>query len=96
MSAPSSGDNEFECLKQDSQKADAAEIPTYMWDHFFQESFMQKFHHAGPKSKSWRHGHPDVYKRRNPRERAHMPEGWQTALDGFRRLTVRRWRRNLL
>ena len=28
--------------------------------------------------------------------RSHMTEGCRTALDGFRRLAVRRWRRNLL
>ena len=71
MSSFGPGGRGSECLKQDSQKADDAEVPTYMWDHFFADSFLRKF-------------------------RSHMPEGWRTALDGFRRLAVRRWRRNLL
>ena len=71
MSSFGPGGRGFECLKQDIQKAGDAEVPTYMWDHFFEESFLRKF-------------------------RSHIPEGWRTALDGFRRLAVRRWRRNLL
>ena len=35
MSALSSGGSGFECLKQDSQKADNAAESTFMWDHFF-------------------------------------------------------------
>ena len=32
MSSFGPGGRGFECLKQDSQKADDAEVPTYMWD----------------------------------------------------------------
>ena len=41
----------------------------------------------------WDHFFADSFLRKF---RSHMPEGWRTALDGFRRLAVRIRRRNFL
>lgn len=62
-----------EVIKGDQQKADDSAVPTHIWDHFLEKSFLQNF-----------------------TDREVMPSKWKRALNGFRRLGIRWWRRNLI
>lgn len=83
-------------VKADHQKADDAGTPTHLWSHFFRRSFLARIQKGAGMELRWEVGGPDVYRRHPLRRRDSMPEGWEPALDGFRRLGLRWWRRNLL
>jgi hypothetical protein len=63
---------------------------------FFKESFLQHFGvKSGTAGVPWKKNHTNVYRRHNWKSRSELPEGWEGNMDGFRRLGIRWWRRNL-
>lgn len=70
-------------IKQDDQRADGARVPTELWDNFFEENYRD-----------------NVGKLPDEVDACMRSDGkytsWRAALNGFRRFTVRRYRRNLL
>jgi len=70
----------LEVLKGDEQKADGSPVHTHMWEYFCAKAVL--------KGKD-----PDGGERP---QRKVMPDKWKAALNGFRRLGIRWWRRNLV
>jgi hypothetical protein len=69
-----------EVLKGGDKKADDAPVNTHMWEHFCEKAVLEG---RGP----------DGLQRPQRKE---MPAKWKTALDGFRRFSIRWWRRSLV
>ena len=82
--------------KGDHQKADDADASTHLWSFFFKESFLSRFMVSRGRAGPWKRDGEDVYRRHPWNRREGMPEGWEGAMDGFRRMGLRWWRRNLL
>jgi hypothetical protein len=82
--------------KDDHQKADNAVASTHLWTFFFKESFLSRFMISRGRAGPWRRGGADIYRRHPWNLRQSMPAGWEGAMDGFRRMGLRWWRRNLL
>ncbi|KAL7537841.1 hypothetical protein ACHAXR_008130, partial [Thalassiosira sp. AJA248-18] len=91
-----SDEPDTQVLKQDGQKADDAAVPTHIWSFFFRESFMARFGQAQGRVVTWKPGNVDPFKRHDWQRHTTMPVGWESAMDGFRRLGVRWWRRRLM
>lgn len=83
-------------IKQDGQKADNAEVPKHLWSFFFEQSFMHNFGSSSTVKVSWVQRHSNVYRRHDWHRCESMPEDWEKAMDSFRRLGIRWWRRNLM
>ena len=83
-------------VKQEGQKADNAKVPTHLWSFFLCESFLLYFDTYRGTKIEWKRDHPNIYRRHSWRKRVGVPKGWERALDGFRRLGIRWWRRRLL
>ena len=82
-------------VKGDCQKADNAATLTHLWSFFFRESFLARFQEGRGPSRAWQARSLDPYRRHRWDRRNGMPQGWEKAMDGVRRLGLRWWRRNL-
>ena len=83
-------------VKDDFQKADNAAAPTQLWSFFFKESFLNRFQKGRARPGPWQVNNVDPCRRHAWDRREGMPPGWEKAMNGFRRLGLRWWRRNLL
>ena len=85
---------EFQAAALDHDKG--APAPYHLWAFFFREGFLSRFDRRRGRAGSWHRGNANVYRRHPWNRRDGLPDGREGAVNGFGRLGLRWWRRNLL
>ena len=73
-----------------------AVTPYQSWAFFFREGFLGRFDQVRGQPGTWHRGNANVYRRHSWNQRNGLPDNWEAALNGYWRLGLRWWRRNLL
>ena len=85
-----------ELLSAAQQQDKDSPAPYHLWSFFFREGFLSRFDRVRGKEGLWSRNNDNIYRRHPWNQRTGLPQGWEGAMDGFRRLAIRWWRRNLL